>query len=98
MNPGVWPVWTPEAWLARLITRTSIHCYTQNIKALDLLVSENKIFLCFSIVSVWKLRTPAVVEHEWHFSQYCCIQNIQPLCLVVSEKKNFQTIPSISLC
>ena len=32
------------------------HCYTQNMKALDLVVSEKKIFLlCFPIVSVWKL-------------------------------------------
>ena len=28
--------------------RTTRHCYTQNMKALGLLVSEKKIFICFS--------------------------------------------------
>ena len=43
--PGAGPVWTPEARLAGFIKRTTIHCYTQN---LGLVVSEKKIFLCFS--------------------------------------------------
>ena len=35
--------------LAGFIKRTTIHCYTQNMKALGLVVSEKKIFfLCFS--------------------------------------------------
>ena len=42
------PVWTPVARLAGFIKRTTIHCYTQNMKALGLVVSEKKIFLCFS--------------------------------------------------
>ena len=46
--PGAWPVWTPGARLAGFIKRTTIHCYTQNMKALGLMVSEKKIFLCFS--------------------------------------------------
>ena len=45
--PGAGHVWTPGAWLAgfmaRFIKRTIIHCYTQNMKALGLVVSE-KIF------------------------------------------------------
>ena len=45
--PGAWPVWTPGAQLAGFIKRTTIHCYTQNMKALGLVISE-KIFLCFS--------------------------------------------------
>ena len=45
--PGVGPVWTPGAPLAGFIQRTTIHCYTQNMKALGHVVSE-KIFLCFS--------------------------------------------------
>ena len=45
--PGAWPLWTPGACLAGFIKRTTIHCYTQNMKALGLIVSE-KIFLCFS--------------------------------------------------
>ena len=46
--PGAGPVWTPGARLAGFIKRTTIHCYTQNMKALGLVVSEKKIFLCFS--------------------------------------------------
>ena len=37
------PVRTPGARLAEFIERTTIHCYTQNMKALGLMVSE-KIF------------------------------------------------------
>ena len=46
--PGACPVWTPGAWWAGFIKRTTIHCYKQNMKALGLVVSEKKIFLCFS--------------------------------------------------
>ena len=38
------------AWLEEFIKEITKHCYTQNIKALGLMVSE-KIFLCFPIVS-----------------------------------------------
>ena len=44
---GAWPVWTPGAWLADFMKRSTIHCYTQKMKALGLVVSE-KIFLCLS--------------------------------------------------
>ena len=40
---GVGPVWTPGTRLAGFIKRTTKHCYTQNRKALCLVVSE-KIF------------------------------------------------------
>ena len=46
--PGVGPVWNLGARLAGFIKRTTIHCYTQNMKGLGLVVSEKKIFLCFS--------------------------------------------------
>ena len=46
--PGAGPVWTPGARLAGFIKRTTIHCYKQNMKALGLVVSEKKIFLCFT--------------------------------------------------
>ena len=46
--PGAWPIWTPVARLAGFIKRTTIHCYKQNMKALGLVVSEKKIFLCFT--------------------------------------------------
>ena len=48
MTPGAGPFLAPGARLAGLIKRTTIHCYTQNMKALGLVVSEKKIFLCFS--------------------------------------------------
>ena len=47
-TPRAGPVWTPGAQLAGFIKRTTIHCYTQNMEALTLVVSEKKIFLCFS--------------------------------------------------
>ena len=46
--PGAGLVWTPGARLAGLMKRTTRHCYTQNMKALGLVVSEKKIFICFS--------------------------------------------------
>ena len=46
MTPRAGPSLTPGLWLAGFIKRTTIHCYIQNMKALDLVVSE--IFLCFS--------------------------------------------------
>ena len=44
---GAGPVWTPGARLAGFIKRTTIRCYTQNMKALGLVVSEKKIFRVF---------------------------------------------------
>ena len=45
---GAWPVWTPRALLAGFINRSTIHCSSQNMKALGYVVFEKKIFLCFS--------------------------------------------------
>ena len=45
--PEAGPIWTPGARLAGFIKRTTIHCYTKNMKALGLVVSEKKIFLKF---------------------------------------------------
>ena len=46
--PGVGPAWTPRArlagFVAGFIKRTTLHCYTQNMKALGLVVSEKRIF------------------------------------------------------
>ena len=47
LTPGVGPILTPGAWLAGFIKRTIILCYTQNMKALGLVVSEKKNFLRF---------------------------------------------------
>ena len=38
---------TQGVWLAGFIKGTTIHCYTQNIKALDFVISERKIFMAF---------------------------------------------------
>ena len=46
--PGAGPVGTPGARMAGFIKKTTILCYIQNLKALGLVVSEKKIFLCFS--------------------------------------------------
>ena len=55
-TPGARLVWTPETKLAGFTKRTTIHCYTQNMKALGLVVSEKKSFLyVFPIVSLWEL-------------------------------------------
>ena len=44
--PRAGPVWTQRAQLAGFIKRTTIHCYTQKMKAPGLVVSE-KIFYVF---------------------------------------------------
>ena len=46
--PGAGPVWIPGAQLAGFIKRITIHCYTQNVKALGLVVSEkNNIYYIY---------------------------------------------------
>ena len=96
--PGAWPVWTTGARVAGIIKRTTIHCYTQNMKALGLLVSE-KIFWVFPIVSLWEIMTPGVgpflTPGTWlagfikRTTTHCYIQSMKGLGLVVSEKKIF---------
>ena len=49
--PGVGPVLIPGTWLAGLVKKRTIYCYTQNMKALGLVVSE-KIYLFFPNVSL----------------------------------------------
>ena len=46
-------LWELMAWLAGFIKRTTKLCYIQNMKALGLVVSEKKIFLCFSHEAPW---------------------------------------------
>ena len=45
--PGAWPIWTPGSRLAGIIKGLTKHCFTQNINALGLMVSEKKIFFTF---------------------------------------------------
>ena len=64
------PVWTPGSRLAGFIKMITIHCYTQNMEALGLVVSEKKIFYAFPIVSLWELIPPgwAIFDprgHDW---------------------------------
>ena len=50
--PGTWPISTPGSRLAEIIKGLTKHCFTQNIKALGLMVSEKKIF--FHVCSYYK--------------------------------------------
>ena len=50
--PGVWSIWTPGSRLAGIIKGFTKHCFTQNIKALGLMVSEKKMF--FYVLSYYK--------------------------------------------
>ena len=80
--PGAWPVWTPGAPLA-----------AQHMKALGHMVSEKKIFLCFSHDApgagpVWTpgARLAGFIKRN---TIHCYKQNMKTLGLVVSEKKIF---------
>ena len=95
--PGAWPVWTPGVPLAALIKESIILWSTQYLKALGYMVSENKIFLCFShdasgAGSVWTPRawlTGFIAEFIKRTTIHCYTQNMKALGLVVSEKKIF---------
>ena len=92
-DPQGGPVWTPRAQLAGFIKRTTIHCYKQNMKALGLLVSEKKIFLCFAhdppgAGPIWTpgARFAGFIKRTTIHSY---TQNVKALGLVVLEKKIF---------
>ena len=93
MTPGAGPFLTSGAWLAGFIKRTTTHCYIQNIKALSLVVSEKKIFLCFSqdAPGAGPLWTPGARLAGFIKRNiiHCYTQNMKALGLVVSEKKIF---------
>ena len=102
--PGAGPVWTPGAPLAGFIKRTIIHCFTQNMKARGLVVSEKKIFFyVFPIVSLWEIMTHGAGPFLTPGAQFagfikrttihCYTQNRKALCLVVSKKKIFYVFP-----
>ena len=50
--PGACPLMTPGSRLAGIIKLLTEHCFTQNIKALGLMVSEKKI--CFTFFFYYK--------------------------------------------
>ena len=78
--------------MAGFIKKTTIHCYTQNMKALGLVDSE-KTFLCFSHDA--PRAEPALTSGAWlagfikRTTLHCYTQNKKALGLVVLEKKNF---------
>ena len=74
-------------------------CYISNIKALGLVVSEEKIFSCFPYISHCKTCDPwgrpflapgTLFEQNWQrFTGWCYIPNIKARGLVISNKKIF---------
>ena len=61
--PGAWPILTPGSQLAGIIKELSKHCFTQNIKALGLMVSEEDFFTFFPLISLWRPMTPRGVAN-----------------------------------
>ena len=65
--PGAWLVCTPGALLAGFIKWSTIHCSTQNMKALAHAISEKKIFCMFFFFFHCK-SMGAIDPKEWcHF-------------------------------
>ena len=56
--PRVWPIWIPGSQLAGIIKGLTKHCFTQNIIALGLILSEKIFFTFFPIISLWRPMTP----------------------------------------
>ena len=94
---GAWPVWAPGAPLAAFIKEIIIHWSTQHMKAVGHMVSEKKIFLCFShdAPRVGPAWTPGVRLAGFvagfikRTTIHCYKQNMKALGLVVSEKRIF---------
>ena len=62
--PRAWPIWAPGTRLAGFMKGVTKNCFTQNIKALSLMVSEKKIFLrVFLFISLWRPMTPRGVAN-----------------------------------
>ena len=84
-------IFDPRAIVGRIYKE--YYCYTQNMKALGLVVSEKKIFLYFpkdapGAGPVW---TPGarLAGFMKRTTRHCYTQNMRGLGLVVSEKKIF---------
>ena len=60
--PGALPIWTPGSRLAGIIKGLTKHCFTQNIKALGLMVS-GKIFYVFSYYKSMEANDPQGVAN-----------------------------------
>ena len=91
--PGVGPAWTPGArlagFVAGFIKRTTLHCYTQNMKALGLVVSEEDFFKVFPMTppGTGPIWTPGarLAGFMKRTTIHCYKQNMKALGLVVSE-------------
>ena len=53
--PVAWPIWALGTRLTGFMKGITKHCYTENIKALGLMVSETKMFYVFPIITLWEL-------------------------------------------
>ena len=67
--PRALPIWTPGSRLAGIIKGLTKLCFTQNIKALGLMVSE-KIFCVFSYYKSMEVNDPGAWPtwtqgHDW---------------------------------
>ena len=98
MTLGAGPCLTPGAWLAGFIKRITIHCYIQNMKALDRVVSEKKSYI-FPMTPpgagpVWTpgARLAGFIKR---ITIHCYTQNMKALGLVV--KIFFYVFPIVSL-
>ena len=91
-------MWTTGARLAGFIKRNIIYCYKQNMKALGLVVSEKKIFLCFNhdppprAGPVWTTgaRLAGFIQRA---TIHCYIQNMKALDLVIWRRRFCYVLP-----
>ena len=79
------PVWTPGAPLTGFIKRTAIRCFTQNMKALGLVVFSH----CKSMGDNDPWGRAWLAGFIKKTTIHCYTQNRKALCLEVSEKKIF---------
>ena len=81
-TPKAGPVWTPGARLAGFIKRTTLHCYTQNMKGLGLVVSEKIFFMFFPIVSLWPVYGSYLLPWKPEFQSDLAQNLMQPFPLL----------------
>ena len=64
--PRAWPIRTPGSRLAGIIKGLTKHCFTQNIKALGLMVSKKIFFYTFSYFKSMEANDPQGVANLDH--------------------------------
>ena len=99
--PRAGPVWTPGAQLVGFIKKITIHCYTQNMTALGLVVSEKKICLSFfhDAPGAGPVRTPGarLAGFIKRTIIHCYTQNMKALGLVFLRRRFFYVFPIVCL-